>query len=170
MNHITFDLETLGTGPNSPIIQIGAARFNEKKIIDTFKRNILWKDLENYDFDIDYSTVYFWMSQDNKARESVLDQEGALSLSDALMDFMNWVELYPVHAFWSHATFDAPILANACRKARLNVLPYRKQRDIRTLNMLAGEVNVKRPGTHHDAEDDAVFQALYIMEMLKKVS
>lgn len=180
MIHLTFDLETLGNGPTAPIIQIGAAKFTDK-ILATYKVNIDWESLKKYKFDLDYSTIRWWMSQEDQARTSVLNSDNAIPLDKALKDFKAWI-LDPVeingelkrftlenYNYWTHATFDAPIITYSFKQVGLQPLPYRRQRDIRTLNMLAGKVDVSRPGVAHDAEDDAVFQALYIIEMLNKL-
>lgn len=170
MQHITFDLETLGNNYNSPIIQIGAVKFEEDgSIIDTFKHNINWESLQRYDFDIDYSTVRWWLSQSREAQDSVIDQ-GGVDLITALIDFNKWIGEPEKYEYWAHATFDPIILANAYRKTGIkNPIPFRQQRDIRTLNFLAGKVEVEKEGITHTALDDAKFQAKYISIMLNKV-
>lgn len=171
MPHITFDLETLGNNHNSPIIQIGAVKFEpDGSIIDMFKHNIRWESLECYDFNIDYSTVRWWLSQSREAQDSVIDQ-GGVDLITALTDFIRWIGKPEEYEYWAHATFDPIILANAYRKTGIKYpIPFRKQRDIRTLNFLTGEVKVEREGTAHTALDDAKFQARYISIMLNKIN
>lgn len=169
--HITFDLETLGNSYNAPIVQIGAVKFEQSGVVtDTFECNINWNTLKKYEFEIDYSTVAWWMRQEEDAVKSVLNQEGAIDIKKALNKLRQWIGDLKEYNYWSHATFDAVILANACRKVGIDVfIPFRQQRDIRTLNFLVGKVEVKREGIAHTALDDAKFQANYISEMLKRL-
>lgn len=165
--YITFDLETLGNNFNAPIVQIGAVKFDDG-IFDEFKTNILFTDLEKYGFEMDYSTILWWLSQSREAQDSIIDQTAAVSLKDALEAFGKWIGDSEQYFYWSHATFDPVILSNAYRKVGIkNPISFRRQYDIRTLNHLAGYVDMKNPGISHDALDDARHQANYITEMLK---
>lgn len=168
--HIAFDLETLGNSYNAPIVQIGAVKFDEEGVFDEFKQNIFFIDLESYNFQIDYSTVLWWLSQSREAQDSIIDQSAAVSLKDALNAFGKWIGDPDEYFYWSHATFDPVILGNAYRKLGIkNPISFRRQYDIRTLNYLAGHVDIKNPGVSHDALDDAKHQANYISEMLKRL-
>lgn len=168
-NFISFDLETLGNSSNAPIIQIGAAVFSVKDgIIDTFQRNVKWESLSKYGFSMDYSTVKWWMNQEEVARKSVLQENGTKDIKTVLKDFSHWV-LRDTHA-WSHATFDPPILKNAYSTVGIDCpIHYRNFLDIRTLNLIAGKVEIEREGVAHSALDDAIHQAKYISLMLKKL-
>jgi len=170
VKHITFDLETLGNNYNSPIIQIGAVKFEQSgSITDMFGYNIKWESLKRYNFDIDYSTIRWWLSQSREAQDSVIDQ-GGVDLITALTEFEKWIDKPEEYEYWAHATFDPIILANAYRKTGIkNPIPFRQQRDIRTLNFLVGKVEVEREGIAHTALDDAKFQAKYISAMLNKI-
>ena len=170
MQHITFDLETLGNNYNAPIIQIGAVKFEQDgSITDTFKHNIRWESLERYDFDIDYSTVRWWLSQSREAQNSVIDQR-SVDLITALTDFTKWIGKPEEYEYWTHATFDPIVLGNAYRKTGVKYpIPFRQQRDIRTLTFLVGKLEVEKEGIAHTALDDAKFQAKYISAMLNKI-
>jgi len=170
MNHITFDLETLGNGYNAPVVQIGAVKFtNEGSIIDQFEATINWQDLKKYDFDIDYSTIQWWIQQSEEAR-TALFTGSIMNLKKALNEFRKWIGDVKEYHYWSHATFDAPILANVCRQVGVDVfIPFRLQCDIRTLTMLAGRVDIERLGVAHNALDDAIYQSQYISLMLQKL-
>ena len=170
MIHITFDLETLGNSFNAPIVQIGAVKFDLEEVYDEFKVNVNWMSLADYDFTIDYSTVLWWLSQTREAQDSIIDQGGAVDIKKALNDFGRWIGVPEDYIYWSHATFDPVILDNSYRKTGIrNPIPFRNQRDIRTLEHFAGRQSIENRGVSHDALDDAKFQAEYIILMLKKL-
>ena len=164
---ITFDLETLGNNPQSPIVQIGAVKFDKSGIINTFIRTIDIEDLQNYNFTVDYSTLKWWFAQDDKAIKSVMN--GSFPLRKALEEFNNWIGSEEFN-LWSHATFDPPILRNNMDQVGLkSKFKHQVHKDIRTLNELAGDVKIEREGIHHNALDDAIFQSKYIQLMLNKI-
>lgn len=175
MNHITFDLETLGNTTTAPIIQIGAVAFKEDSdtLIDEFFVNIKWESLKKYDFNMDYSTIQWWLQQSEAARNSIV-QDQTHSIDKALYEFTQWLEKLGGASnfyYWTHATFDPPILVNAYRQCgKTCTIPFRLHRDIRTLHWIAGDVEVERKGVSHNALDDAKYQSLYIREMLKVVN
>ena len=86
--------------------------------------------------------------------------------------FNEWVEQLGLKkaCFWAHATFDFPILMHAYRNTAIKpVLQYRSLRDLRTLELVAGD-RIKwdeREGVHHNASDDALYQAIHAGKMLK---
>lgn len=174
MNHITFDLETLGNTTTAPIIQIGAVAFSEDVdiILHKFYANIKWESLEKYGFNVDYSNIKWWMQQSEDARNSIV-QDQTHSIDKALNEFTQWLEeIGGANNFyyWTHATFDPPILVNAYRQCKKTcTIPFRLHRDIRTLNWIVGDVEVENKGISHNALDDAIYQSRYIKEMLKLV-
>jgi hypothetical protein len=162
-----IDFETLGNGKNACIAQVGACFFADGEILGQMKINFDAENCMKYGAELDASTVYWWLDQSDEARKSILDQprvqeyEALISLNEFLRE---------AHEVWSHATFDFVILMEALK--RRNIKPsfsYRVARDIRTLNALCPTFDkslVKREGTHHDALDDAIYQAKYVMVML----
>lgn len=175
--HISFDLETLGNNPNSPIIQIGAKVFNENyDFCGCFDQTADISTIPKDKFEIDYSTIQWWFGQiaDNPKLVTPY-QEASLTHNQLVSDFRNWLleitEVYdPTSVFyWSHATFDPPILQNHFRKYGLPLIPYRQFMDLRTLQFITGVTSKTRIGNHHNAYDDAVFQAEYIKLALSAV-
>ena len=168
-NNITFDLETLGNSSNAPIVQIGAVKFDDNDVLSKFLVDIKLESLENYDFKLDYSTINWWMQQDPVAIHSVFgDHNNRVNITQALHDFHMWIGKPSEYVYWSHATFDPPILDNAFKKTgRTNPIPFKAHRDIRTLTYFTGVLDLKREGIHHNALDDAIFQSRYITKCLK---
>lgn len=164
--NISFDLETLGNTSKAPIVQIGAIKFkNSGEILDQFSRTIRPEDLDNYDLEPDYSTISWWLKQDSGVIASVFGEYSIKSdLKNALQDFKEWIgnETYD---FWSHATFDPPVLNSNIKAVGLEpFIHYRHFKDLRTLKLLAGNPKVKREGHHHVAIDDALYQKELIVK------
>lgn len=163
------DLETLSTGPDACIIQIGACYFNPEtgEIGRTFKMNVDAGSAGNGR--IDPQTAYWWLSQSREAIDSVT-ADPRLPLHPVMTELNQFLQ--GAQSVWSHATFDFVILMATFR--RLGIKPlvsYRSARDIRTLLSLAGKYQTKatRQGTHHDALDDCKFQVAYCVDALNKL-
>lgn len=175
MQHITFDLETIGRSSRAPIVQIAALAFDaDGRERWSFDRRIALTNEDMKRFEPDISTIEWWMLQSEAARTCVFGAEGRVSFRQALTDFSYWVScLLDKKKFWSHSTFDPPILCNAYETFDLdNPVHFRDFQDIRTLAFLAGEVEVtprESFGAAHDAAADCRFQASYIATMLRKV-
>lgn len=175
MQHVTFDLETLGRGSHAPIVQLAALAFDgDGRALFTFDRRIALTGVDLKRFEPDISTIEWWMAQSEEARMRVFHSEGRVGLHRALTDFSFWLSAIPNRKrFWSHATFDPPNLCNAYEVLGLeNPISYKNFMDIRTLAMLAGDVEVlprESFGPAYDAAADCRFQASYIATMLRKV-
>ena len=170
--NITFDLETLGNTSQAPIIQIAAVKFEDSgKITEEFAQNIKWSSLKKFKFRIDYSTLNWWFNQPDNAIKSVCNQENAIPLRLALKNFIEWIGKPSEYVYWSHATFDPPILDFNLKQTGIpNPIPYRLNRDIRTLTYFSGEVKVPRIGIHHNALDDCKYQASYISKAIQTIN
>jgi DNA polymerase III epsilon subunit-like protein len=174
MKDVMLDLETFGTRHDALIVQIGACYFDRMtgEVGDTFKATIDPGE-DAHKFSIDYGTVMWWLEQSQHARDSILGRsETKVSLHKALTDFNLFVARGDV-LIWSHATFDMPILVNAFRTLGFKPLvPFRNARDLRTLMDLAALEKMKRErfGVHHDALDDAKFQASYAADAFVKLN
>lgn len=171
MKDVMLDLETLSTKHDAFIVQIGACYFDRMtgEIGETFKRTMTGAGSEK--FSIDYNTVRWWMSQGQDARNSVM--AGNVNLAEALHDLRDFLSKTEDVVVWSHATFDMPILMNAFDVFNIeHPVSYRSTRDLRTLMDLADLAKYKRErfGIHHDALDDAKFQASYASDAFVKLN
>lgn len=173
--NVTFDLETLGNTSQAPIVQIAAVLFdNQGKIYDSVDLRADLKTIPE-GFVVDFDTLKWWFEQSDVAIKSVMTH-GTLTHKDMCKEFMKWVldikaQYTKEIVFWSHATFDPPILANNFKVLKMyNPIPFRMHRDIRTLTHFAGRIDVKRQGTHHNALDDCLYQAEYITKGFKQVT
>jgi len=159
------DLETLGSGTDAAIASIGAVVIDDetKEIISEFEINVNIESCTDAGLKIDALTVIWWLTQSREAiSETFLQPAGTLEYSlNALGDF---IAETGCERFWSHgATFDIPILNNACKAIkREQIIPYHFARDTRTIYELA-DVSPKNffpiGTTAHRAIDDARAQA-----------
>jgi hypothetical protein len=174
---VMLDLETLGSGPRAAVVQIGACTFDpETGTGDAdfppqqrwFFRNIRFRSAMRYG-EADGDTVAWWLQQNDEARLGLLSDP--IDLPAALSAFAEWwATLGKVNGLWSHATFDAVILQSAydsCTKW----CPWRHRqvRDLRTLQSLYWPGKRERDGVHHNALDDAIFQAQLARDSLRTI-
>jgi len=164
MTDLMLDLETMSSGSEAVIIQIGACYF------DRYTGEIGSSFLVNVDFvsekigEFDGSTICWWL---NQAKEGNLLTflNNPVKCCEALRQFKAFVK--DAKQIWSHATFDFVIIQEALKRFKIKPLPYRAARDIRTLVDLAGLPKQDTSVTTHDALEDCIFQVKYCVECFK---
>ena len=177
--NILFDLETLGTNFNAPIVQIGALKFdNEGLILSQFCINIDLSSLDEYNFESDFDTIKWWLSNPKKTIKSVF-LNSKDNLEEALLKFYNWfkldLELSNVN-FWCNKDFDLPIINNAYKETKLNLsIPYINTFDLRNIKHYFDLNNfdiysIKRTGKHHNALDDCLHNHKIVSKYIKEIS
>ncbi len=147
MTDLMVDIETMGTGANSAIVQIGASYFNRSNgmLGNTFKINIDLNDSGKQGFKVTTETILWWMQQNNKT--FLAAPESVDACLRRFQDFCGDARLYKM-SVWAHASFDFPILQNAYKKMGIaDPFRYTMTRDIRTLMDLAGHAPKKMTGT-----------------------
>jgi hypothetical protein len=180
--HIMLDLETLGTAPGCPILSIGAVSFCRSGVgvgvKDTFYRAV--KLPENPT--VSSATLLWWLDQSEEARHTLIDdQEAAPSAEEALKAFSSWVESMRLggvrfDGFWANgASFDLPIIESAMREVGVDVpWPFYMHRCFRTMKGLPGadaaDVKPEFKGTAHNALDDAIHQAHWLVHIHHKIT
>jgi hypothetical protein len=179
-----LDVETLSTGDNAAIIQVGAVRFDwvpcdeapngwTSSPYGEFRQNVLWNS-EGFG-QIDVDTLLWWLKQDGTTRRGVFDQECALHLKTVLCAFFAWVRSGgDAWTVWANSPQDdLRWLRQACERAGVEYeFTYRQPRDMRTLVKVFG-VEDDRPlrvGKKHDALDDAHHQALHVVNIMQRVN
>ena len=167
--HMMVDIETMGTGPDAPILSIGAVAFNGAGLGDEFYTTCNLQSAVDSGAVIDPSTVMWWLRQDAIARAALEDcQDTAVSLTQALQSFLAFVN--PSHpslrGVWGNgAAFDNVIIRQSCKRLGLEVWPFRLDKCYRTVKGAYPAVKMERVGTHHNALDDAKSQALRLIEI-----
>lgn len=163
MKHVMVDAETLGTAADAVILSLGAVKFDlETGEIDDegFYASISVESNLDYKRRIQEDTLIWWMKQ-SAAAQNVF-HEDKVPLPDALCDFSDWLGT-PDHFMWSMgADFDLPMIAHAFRSCTIEIpWAFWNSRCARTYKNLPGakNISVPRTGTHHNALQDAVYQA-----------
>ena len=166
-----IDLETLGTSADAVIVSIGAKAFDldagvlfEGPASDFYRVISIDGQPQRR---ISGSTVSWWMGQSEAAR-SVFSSEQMIYLRPALDDLRDWIRLaFPKSPnVWSNgADFDLPMLNHAF-EAMCMTPPWKPYsgRCYRTYKNLPGAraIKVERTGEHHNALDDAIYQAQHL--------
>lgn len=164
---IMLDLETLSSRSNAVIVSIGAVPFDpvagvrhDCKFYEVLSRG----EQVGYGRHIDPATVDWWLQQSPEAQK-VFKVGGTLP-EVALEEFSRFVRGYAGEQevqIWGYgSTFDNVVLGSLYSDLKLG-RPWKYRGDMchRTLvNLAKGLVEVPaRTGTHHNALDDAVYQA-----------
>lgn len=169
---IMIDLETLGTTADAVIVSIGAVRFDINAAPDTpfasaddcfyIVCNIDDSQINRH---ISRATQEWWARQSPQAR-SVFDQPST-DITLALVGLGAFIAATPGKpTVWSNgADFDLPMLAHAYHQydVALPWAPY-SGRCYRTYKNLPGARTITMPrlGMHHNALDDAIYQAQHL--------
>lgn len=168
--HLMLDFETLGTKPNTAVLSLGAVIFTSTQIID--KR--YWVFDVNYQLKnhrtVDISTIAWWMNQGEKAKAVFGEaQTRGVKLPKFVEDFHLWLKGRDVIVWGNGATFDVSIIESILTQASIPFpWKYPSVRCYRTLKQTNEKFKeVERKGVHHNALDDALFQAENIQNYLK---
>ena len=179
--HLVIDLETLATTPNAKILSIGAVAVCAETGSEV-KFYAVTSTHSQHDSHVSHSTAQWWGQQSGEARQvlDLAESAEAKTIDQVLAEFTDWVgelgKTHTVYPWGNGATFDVSILEYAFHKyggaAPWN---FRNTRDMRTLRdvclMLGLEPKIKeqvqRVGTHHNALDDAQYQARIVTTSLK---
>lgn len=157
--HCMVDIETLGTEPGAVILSIGAVKFDEDELGETFYGEITKQSCEDHGLVIEADTLDWWLSQDDDAQEVLT--EGGHKLEDVLRGFTTFYE--GCETIWANApTFDCRHLKVAYEAIGWDIpWSFRDERCFRTLKALPGAITEPGDwdGTAHDALDDARWQA-----------
>ena len=182
--HVMLDLETLGTGPTSAVISIGAAAFDPwgkaDSITQTFDQHVNIESAMKYGR-VDAGALKFWvLHAPDSARVAlrVGQREKAVDLDEALIGFTDWLNFAvrpdgaltdSVCVWGDGATFDNVLLRNAYTVTGLDCpWGYRMDRCFRTLKNMSKYKPKTFDGTAHDAADDARHQALWLQKIVKR--
>jgi len=175
MKDIMIDIETLGNKGTSAVATIGAVEFGAGFVTEnTFYTRIDWIDALKYGT-MDASSMKWWMNQNDEARAE-MTKDGAISLKKGLRQLADWMPkpIDEVRVWGNGSVFDIAILNYAFNQVQVK-LPwhFRNVRDVRTVTDLTyGHIDPKDyvDGTvAHNALSDAIYQANYLSDMLKKI-
>ena len=168
--NIMLDLETMGNGPNSAIIAIGAVAFDSFGVTHKYYRQVSLASSVSIGLDCDPSTIMWWMQQSDEARSAFKDNEKSMHICGAFVEFTSWFNESEGKEVWGNgAASDNVILSNAYRKNQIDP-PWKfwNDRCYRTIKNLYPDVQFERVGIFHNAVDDAESQALHLISICNK--
>lgn len=177
--HVMLDLETMGNKGNSAIVSIGAVEFN----IETgetgreFYRMVNLQSCLDIGLKINASTLYWWLKQNETAREEICKGENESDIQLVLAELQDWFSecIEQVKVWGNGARFDIGILEDAYVACRYQKMPwhFRDERDLRTLVAFApgikNGVMANFKGVIHNPIDDCKMQIQYASEIWNKL-
>lgn len=176
-NHLSVDLETMGTNPDAPINSIGGKFFDPEtgEMGPEFSKTI---DAKTGGGTVDISTIEWWLVQSSEVRSAILVNQ--IPLDDALLQFREFISEHSDEKFvqvWGNgATFDNAILRRSYERQGIPC-PWRycNDRDVRTIVELGKTIGfdartaIPFEGVPHNALDDANHQAKYVSAIWQKL-
>ena len=170
MMHVMLDLETWGTEPGCDIRSIGAVAFDPDKgwiSPDGFYQAVDGGEIRG--LIRNESTVKWWNDQSVEAQSAFTDP---IDLHEGLRDFSAWYSALGNKSdvtLWCNGPHFDEVILKACYNACSLPIPwhYRAPRDFRTEMEGAGWPDVHFTGTPHNALDEAIYQALCVIEARK---
>lgn len=169
---IMIDLETLSTDPDCVVISLGAIMFNPftGELGPTFYANLEIQDQLNAGRKIMADTMKWWFNQSDGAKK--VFSETASPPAFALMKFYEWLQQIPKRErkVWGNgSTFDISIMEDMFKTYGMErPWTYNSVMDLRTFKrFVAKGVDVQKIGVAHNALDDAISQAKYVIDILR---
>ena len=169
--HLMVDFETLDTAPSAIVVSLGAAIFKRDGVLGSFYRVLNIDEQIELGRTMSADTLRWWFTQSKEAQSPfhapVNEKVSLLSCIKDLMLFCekhlqednnNWAG---INIWGNGACFDPPILDSMFRDLGMEI-PYKfwNIACYRTFEKLTKcKALVERQGTHHNAEDDAIYQA-----------
>lgn len=174
MKRVMVDLETAATDPKAIVISIGAVYFDPATGLgEKFYQELTWDDQFKAGRTCNPDTVSWWTQQSEEARKvwqtklaGGFDREKHITVN-ALQHFDFFLSPGGVRddklELWGYgADFDCVVLGSLYETMGVKrPWSYSRNRCHRTLvNLAKGFIEApERKGTHHNALDDAVYQA-----------
>ena len=167
--HVMIDIETLASTADALILSIGAYMFEPATDKCTPITHggfyTVCSQASQPDRVIAVNTVRWWEQQSDEARKVLMQSTApeAPTLAQALTALAEWMPAEYAGVWSNGADFDLPIIGHAVERLKLpRPWSFRKHRCYRTIRNISGfdyRGLPRRDGTHHNAMDDAQYQA-----------
>ncbi|MBJ8374878.1 3'-5' exoribonuclease domain-containing protein [Citrobacter cronae] len=182
--HLMVDLETMGSGPDAPIVSIGAVYFDPStgNTGAEFYQVVSLESSMSFGMKPDASTIQWWLKQSSEARSAILVDEamGLRETLELLADFIAENAANGSHTvqLWGNGcSFDNVILrrAYALTETPFSV-PFWNDRDVRTMVELGKSVGINPrfdipfEGDMHNALSDARHQVKYVSAIWQRLT
>jgi hypothetical protein len=169
MSNVMIDLETMGTGPNAPVVAIGMYVVETAEV---FGRSVSLGHEMAAGAMPDASTILWWLKQDRQAQDMTF---GNPNMPDAVLDqvtaFIKSQE-QPCYVIGNGSDFDITILTQMYK--RWNRTPpwkYSHVRCYRTVKALFPFIpEPVRQSAKHTALADATHQGLHYKAILEYIN
>lgn len=163
---VQIDIETLSQKKTAAVVSIGAVKFNDKEILDTFYINISPMSCKEAGLYIQQESIEWWKSQKPEAYAAL--KNNRKSLTEALTEFKIWYGPKSVPTWANSNSFDCVILENAYNSINV-ACPWKfyDERCFRTFKAMF-KSDFKLEGTAHNALDDAIYQTKYMLDVLNR--
>lgn len=182
--HLMVDMETMGNGPDAPIVSIGAVFFDPStgNTGAEFYQVVSLESSMSFGMKPDASTIQWWLKQSSEARSAILVDEamGLLETLELLADFIAENAANGSHTvqLWGNGcSFDNVILRRAYALTDTPfAVPFRNDRDVRTMVELGKSVGINPrfdipfEGDMHNALSDARHQVNYVSAIWQRLT
>ena len=182
--HLMVDMETMGNGPDAPIVSIGAVFFDPStgNTGAEFYQVVSLESSMSFGMKPDASTIQWWLKQSSEARSAILVDEamGLLETLELLADFIAENAANGSHTvqLWGNGcSFDNVILRRAYALTDTPfAVPFRNDRDVRTMVELGKSVGINPrfdipfEGDMHNALSDARRQVKYVSAIWQRLT
>jgi hypothetical protein len=176
LNNVMIDIETMGTDPYSGIISIGAVFFDPYTgtLGKDFYAKVSLDSCQKYGLTLDASTVQWWIKQNEEAQKVFHGYKDSLPIAlDKFNRFLteDGITRKTLMPWGNGASFDITLMECAYKACSVKTpWDYWNVRDVRTIVELTDDLcdfhKTGRSGVHHNAKDDAIFQAQYVAKKI----
>lgn len=182
--HLMVDLETMGSGPDAPVVSIGAVYFDPStgNTGAEFYQVVSLESSMSFGMKPDASTIQWWLKQSSEARSAILVDEamGLRETLELLSDFIAENAANGSHTvqLWGNGcSFDNVILRHAYALTETPfAVPFWNDRDVRTMVELGKSVGINPrfdipfEGDMHNALSDARHQVKYVSAIWQRLT
>ena len=182
--HLMVDLETMGSGPDAPVVSIGAVYFDPStgNTGAEFYQVVSLESSMSFGMKPDASTIQWWLKQSSEARSAILVDEamGLRETLELLSDFIAENAANGSHTvqLWGNGcSFDNVILRHAYALTETPfAVPFWNDRDVRTMVELSKSVGINPcfdipfEGDMHNALSDARHQVKYVSAIWQRLT
>jgi len=144
----------------------------DKRVADEFYQAIDLESAVEWGGRLDADTVLWWLDQSQEAVDAW--KENPTNISKSLMLFHSWLyrmgDKKSLRIWGNGSMFDNVLLRSAYDNAGMET-PWSFRGDMcyRTMKSMYPDVPYPdRVGVHHNALDDAIFQATHLIEIMKE--
>jgi len=176
MKDCMIDIETLGQSPRAVVLSIGAVFFDTASgvIGEKAKWTLnLPEQIATLQREINADTLLWWQEQSPEARIA-LKQSSMCRIESAqtMSSFAEWLKRHApggTYVWGNGATFDITILETLFEEVKVACpWSFRSVMDLRTFKrFVADGAKIEKLGVAHDALDDAISQAHFVMSHQK---